>query len=828
MRARIMATRKTSTKSTTTKTAKPKAERVVIPPWPGIADDALRPLATKIDKAKDSYRISDMIRKVNGDDWRSRHPIAWHLAACRAIHPETNSSVLDFLADEPAVPAPEVAVDVLVRLPDASSKRYFSNMSLLMDGYSLTIDKLLSETYRRAPEAVLSRENELNESIRLGLSFVRRLLGETIAPEASAAILQQLAKHQAQSYGISLNNDLYIRENGEIVKFALADLAAVRKLALHFGTAKEWDDALLAAALEGKWSQSRNVRDAFLAASVSQLAQLVNRSNLDSGETSRTLIDIIPLRNDAPDALFEAALTIEQTNMREMLLMGVIYRAAKIGTLPPENIEEHLTFEHLDTSYEGVRPACVAWFKSFPRERALAAARKLVQDEFRTSRAVGILAAHFDESILRAALDKDLGKNYIGAETLGGLGVVALPHLVASHEQTQGDGLRRLHRAILHAMAQAPENTLLGEQWDRFIDFDQEGGKPLPYYSSSDATVREGALRGVPEPRRSNLMLTRLEETQHPDRILQSAHVVIDASVIDIAVRKIVERKKLESGFRGIADRLGEPLVEALCKHISLSQGDGRFMESLNNQLSHLTFKRVEAALEKAGVRKETPRDALVRMAAAAPGPKTRVYVLQVYREEYQAKPGTLARSGGRAPGLTDADIPKDKSGEPLTHLFTLDLDEIPELQENYSGARALAAFCPEPNSGDRSEELRLVPITREAAAALPYQARDTEGDEDDDEDDDDNAGKPIAILPLDVPIGIFHRPGDEGDEKEIKKMIFNAAGHVLGEPFWIQSEDEDDGGDFIMQINEGLCDINLGDSGSLYVFDTGAIFQCY
>lgn len=35
-------------------------------------------------------------------------------------------------------------------------------------------------------------------------------------------------------------------------------------------------------------------------------------------------------------------------------------------------------------------------------------------------------------------------------------------------------------------------------------------------------------------------------------------------------------------------------------------------------------------------------------------------------------------------------------------------LDEIPELQETYSGARALAAFCPEPNSGDRSEELTL------------------------------------------------------------------------------------------------------------------------
>jgi len=90
-----MATRKTSSKSSKTKTA--KAEAVVIPPYPGISEAELKSLASKLDKAKDSYRVSDMIRKVNGDDYGSRHDVAWHLVACRAIHPETNPHLLSFL-----------------------------------------------------------------------------------------------------------------------------------------------------------------------------------------------------------------------------------------------------------------------------------------------------------------------------------------------------------------------------------------------------------------------------------------------------------------------------------------------------------------------------------------------------------------------------------------------------------------------------------------------------------------------------------------------------------------------------------------------------------
>lgn len=811
-----MATRKTTTKTTktTTKSAKTSAKQVVIPPWPGISEEALRALATKIDKAKDSYRISDMIRKVNGDDWRSRVPIAWHLVACRAVHPEANPHLLSFLEDEADAVAPDVVMDMLVRLPDGSSKKYFSSTSMLMDGYSLTIDKLLFDLYQRAADVVRARASELNASIRLGLSFVQRRLGETISAEDSAVILEQLARYQARDYGLTTNHDMPVIENGELVSHRLADLAAVKKLASLFGTEEAWNKAFLPAALEGKWNSAKDVRDAFLMATPKELAQLVNRVGIDTAGTLSVLVEVLPKREDDPDALLEAALTVtEEETMREMLLMGVVLQAAKQGKDIPEKLDAQLSLELLDSSYEGVRPACSAWFKRFPRERALVLARKFLQEDYKYSRGVAVLAVHFDPDLLRTALEKDVGKNYIGPETLGGLGVAALKPLEWAYEQEAADARRSKHRALMYAMIKAGETAPIDEHWERYLDFDVEGGKAIEYYSSSDAKPREMILQVIPEPRRSALLLKLLGQTKHPDRILQMTHLALDEAVVDTAMRRIVEGRTLESSFRQTMEQLGEKGLAALCKHIGLSQGDGRFLESLENALSHQAYQRVEAALQNAGIRKETPRDALVRMAAAAEGPKERIYVLQVDREGYDPKPGTLARSGGKAPGLSEDKIPKDKSGEPLTHLYTLDLDEIPELKEKFPGARALAFFCPEPNSGDRSDELEWVPIDAEAIAALPN-------------DDEDNAGQPIAIVPLDVPSAVFNKSEGEGSAKEMRKMIFNAAGHVFGEPFWIQEEEGE--GDFIMQINEGLCDVNLGDSGSLYVFGWGTVFQCY
>ena len=70
-------------------------------------------------------------------------------------------------------------------------------------------------------------------------------------------------------------------------------------------------------------------------------------------------------------------------------------------------------------------------------------------------------------------------------------------------------------------------------------------------------------------------------------------------------------------------------------------------------------------------------------------------------------------------------------------------------------------------------------------------------------------------------------RTAEDSVLKELRGLVFNRPGYVLGEPMFIQ-DDEDDGSGFVMQLASQIGGLNLGDSGSLYVFDSGTFMQCF
>lgn len=102
-----------------------------------------------------------------------------------------------------------------------------------------------------------------------------------------------------------------------------------------------------------------------------------------------------------------------------------------------------------------------------------------------------------------------------------------------------------------------------------------------------------------------------------------------------------------------------------------------------------------------------------------------------------------------------------------------------------------------------------LVPIPESAAAA--------------------SDGDPISVVPLAVPAAIFDASAAASDPvlAEIRSLVFNRPGYALGQPMFIQ-EDYGTGSGFVMQLAERIADLNLGDSGSLYVFEDATFMQCY
>ena len=84
-----------------------------------------------------------------------------------------------------------------------------------------------------------------------------------------------------------------------------------------------------------------------------------------------------------------------------------------------------------------------------------------------------------------------------------------------------------------------------------------------------------------------------------------------------------------------------------------------------------------------------------------------------------------------------------------------------------------------------------------------------------------------IEVEAFEVPRAIFGE-GCEGELLQVRRIVYSSQGYALGEPLWLQGDDEGFDPDFLFQFDEGLCHINLGDSGVMYVFGRSIVWQCH
>jgi hypothetical protein len=216
----------------------------------------------------------------------------------------------------------------------------------------------------------------------------------------------------------------------------------------------------------------------------------------------------------------------------------------------------------------------------------------------------------------------------------------------------------------------------------------------------------------------------------------------------------------------------------------------------------------------ESGVKEEKPFDRLLRLAReqiAAGRSKTRIYLLERPEDAQRAgaipapRAGSFTRARGDGAAFDRAAL---KLGE-REHVLTLDLEEVPELKAAHPKAPALALYAEGPEHGDGWDDARLVEVPEGSGAP--------------------EGGDPLSVVPLDVPFDIFDPETSHADPvlKEIRGLVFNRPGWVLGHPMFIQ-EAYDGAGELVMQLSERAADLNLGDSGSLYVFDDAIFMQCY
>lgn len=206
-----------------------------------------------------------------------------------------------------------------------------------------------------------------------------------------------------------------------------------------------------------------------------------------------------------------------------------------------------------------------------------------------------------------------------------------------------------------------------------------------------------------------------------------------------------------------------------------------------------------------------------------------------------------------------------------MEHICTIDLRGLTGLGAP-AGARAMQLYLSNAGFNEawapNTRHTRVVFLSDEEVAAgrfsgaLPARSRDHET-------------RRFSLVAVAVPAAVFAADPEDKDSPlaRLRKAIWGAPARLGGEPIWLQgdpegdegydgdgdyddddgedagdADDEDDDGEdeapaaatparslglaapggFFMQFDEGFADVNLGDSGVMYVFGNDAHFQCY
>lgn len=753
-------------------------------------------LARTIDKLEDAIDIRAALEKVEPDT-DAQNALLWDLTNRRLIRAETNQAVLFLLEEAREHGEPAAIAELCTRLP-----KKLTGYHDLLAGYPQVIDELLVSAWRRDPDAVLARAAAFPPPVKLGLTFVRFRAGEEISDRDRDRILTALAKVLAGEDGYFASTyDLVFRKDGEQTTVRLMNHQSLRDVAALLGRGDRWAEILLAEALDGEWTRVRWVYDALAIASAKDLARMLARG-FDVHEDLQKVLELLEARTDDGPSLLAAARAVKNPDneerprvVQELFAHAAARRFAAAGQPIPEELDALIVFEY-PSQYTpaGIAPA-IAALAAIPAARVHARVRAKLELGYGYHSAVLGVVAHFDAGLLDAILARDPVQGYVQEVLLGAVGARGLEPIAASIKQLAPRLRPGRHLALLHALATAAEaGDAIDPRWDSAISFDRDGDRPIELWNSTDHELRERVLRHLPRERLESILTTALADSAHPERPFAFVPLDRSARFVDRAVELLCERYARVGHLGGtmkpgesVFVKIGAPAVEALCRHVHRCKGAAPFMNLLEEALFEEDFARVKKSLRGAI---ETEREALLRLAREAPGEKQRIYVLHVEHAHYPARAGTLSRTHA-----ADSDS-----------LFTLDLEEIPELEAWFPEARAITFSSP----GARRARWSEATLRRTSAEQVA-------------------PGTPIAVTPVDVPRAIFDSPEDPR-HKQLQRMVFGAAGHVLGAPIWIQGEDDDDEpGDWILQVNGALVPrANLGDLGSLYVFEDGVRFQCH
>jgi hypothetical protein len=484
-----------------------------------------------------------------------------------------------------------------------------------------------------------------------------------------------------------------------------------------------------------------------------------------------------------------------------LAMVLVVSAARRVDGDVPDALESIVSFARV-VQHPPLLDALLAVLRSLPAPRVHAWLESLLESD---GAAVAALAAHYDEALLEKVLS---GPAPIVVEALAVLGARALSTLTKAMNAVPAERAARVRHAFVFALdAATAAGASPPEELDLELLVAAFDGRPMerePYGPALRAAT-ERIVVAMPAERRTQLLTAAYEAA--PMSMVAMLHAITDDTELSTYLRTaVVDGMLTDWILRG----LGARAVPALLASGGESKRASWVREQAEQALPPAEFAKVANVFIGGEKWRAIEKDVAAANALDPNAQRVRVYLLERATAATPAREGSCSHLGGSARGLPAAQVPKDDAGEELTHILTLDLDDVPELRARYPRASAIALFTPAPEEGDRVEDSELVSVP------LPKVKKRTRD------------GEALAVFGIDIPRAVFSDPDTlEPALAAVRDRLWHVGGHALGRPLSFPGEPggTDDEAEFVMQINDGLNDeLNLGDGTTLHVYEDAVI----
>ena len=855
-----------------------------------LSDDDIATIAKKVKNARDSYAKMNVLSEYV--DWGERSELLWHLTRSGDIDAAADPQLWGELGNAYEHASPDDVAELLAQIeqfdvqdppagasspgahgaqdpfmqPDPAYENPEPHYSSprLVEFWPHRLDALAMQAYADDPEAIRARIDEYDEDIEKGIRLVQRRFGEIELDEVPDATLELLADQHVVENG--LPGRVYVIRDDELVEQDISTYDGVPDAFYSFvelfGSLDDWSEAVLERALSMEHGADLNrTIDGWRIANAEQLTTLLSRVSA-YGEQRLELYELlVDDRDETPDVLMEIATALADDgtpDFAEVCAVGAILQARDAGEPAPEGAEACITFDSLGTptkrdGYVFV-DNLVAALEHLGSERARPQFLDAFDGQYANTRPVPALKAFPDddelfdrafevyEQRIEEASDPNFATTRNAANGLSMVGAPALERLQTAAEATDdpivADTYRRASMYILADLAEAGE-AIPEEHLDvvTFTDWNPQTTDAHNFGHYVSASVQQ-ILAALPTDKAEEVLLEDLDpgETNWA-RALEGVAAVPTSKVVNRAFEIAASEgvPGAESNFNWF-ERMLRELGEDATSEVADALAESDDPELHNAVQSVLGEDRYDELLEAAGASSaadSSKTDKIARLCEAyfEQNPDAERTTLTFFeRLDRPPEEGEVGRLHGAPYGVDEDSWPcrNDDEDEPMTHMFTIDLEQAPSMKGTFEdgvGAFALYVHSPDYNEawepGNDQTEIRY--IEKSEIEDGPYDGDLPAGA--------DRQARAIDVSEVDVPKEIFaYDPyGDELPKslEEIRTNVYQSSAWGGGTPMWLQAP-QPGGGLFLMQFDESFAYMNLGDMGIMYIFSDTAFWQCH